>query len=420
MRAKHAIVFLALLLATSVAVYAADFYTPPVVSVPAIAAAPVVDGKIEPQEWRGAAVLSDFITLGGEALPALPTTVYLCYDEQALYVGAKLFDPQPNQLRTEVTERDGEVWRDDCLELFMDTVGERKNYAHLVVNPLGTRYDSFDRVVTEDFQWHVATSVDEDGWGVEIILPFANQITPQPGDQWIIAVGRNAVRTDELSAWTRHDKSFHEPQNFGILIFGELPYRVTIDDIGARWLGDNSAFLSVMPPFSPSSPSTASDVSEWVKLNVRVMGRDKRGHFFKSIKCPISSPFAEQVMVPYSVKQDGFSTVTFSLTDHEGVVRWRSGPYPVNVPAISAALHEAEQKLGRTLVAWARMLDGDDKQLAQAVLEDLLESWRYLGQRYLGREELARPELVSLLLQARLITQRTDALLAEITGEAGE
>ena len=315
-----------------------------------------------------------------------------------------------------MSERDGEVWRDDCFELFIDTVGQRKDYAHLAVNALGTRYDSFDRVVTEDFQWHVATSVDEDGWSVEIILPFAGQITPQPGDQWILAAARNAVRTDELSTWARHNKSFHEPQNFGTLIFGELPYQVKIDDLGSLWLGENSAFLSVIPLFSPSSPSTASDVSEWVKLNVRVMGRDKAGHFFTSVKEALG-PAQEQTVVPYEVKQDGFSTVTFSLTDHEGVVRWRSAPYPVNVPAISAALHKAEQKLGRTLVAWARMPDGEEKQQIQTMLEDLLESWRYLGQRYQRREELVRPELESLLLQARLITVQTDALLAQITGE---
>ena len=418
MSARNIIVILALLGVAGGSLCAAEFYTPPVVSVPLLASAPVVDGKVEAEEWRFAAVLSDFVLLGGKALPALPTTVYVAYDEQAVYVAAKLFDPQPNQLRREVTEADGEVWRDDCLELFIDTKGERRTYARLAVNALGTKYDSEGRDAAANFQWDVATSLTEDGWSVEIRLPFAQQTAPQPGDRWILGVARNAVRVNELSAWARHHKSFHEPQSFGTLLFGS-GYRVRVDEPGAMWLGDNSAFLSVTRLFqSPSRPG-GPQASEWVKLNVRVMSRDKRGHFFNSVKKELPSQII-QIPVPYSVKQDGFSTVIFSLTDHEGVVRWRSGPYPVNVPAISEALHQAEEKLGRTLVAWARMPDGDDKQLAQAVLEDLLESWRYLGQRYQGREELARPELESLLLQARLITQRTDALLAEITGEPTE
>jgi len=212
---------------------AAEFYTPPVVSVALLDKAPVIDGTVGRQEWGRAAVLSDFITLGGQACAPLPTVVYLGYTKEALYVGAKLFDPKPRQLRREVTQRDGEVWRDDCLELFIDTSAERQDYAHLAVNSLGIKYDSYDRVVAEDFQWDAAATVQDDGWSVEIRLPFANQIAPQPGDEWIVEVGRNATRTDVLSSWGYHNKSFHEPKNFGTLIFGGHPCRVTIDDLGA-------------------------------------------------------------------------------------------------------------------------------------------------------------------------------------------
>ena len=414
MSSKNMIVMLVLWVAASCSLCAAEFYTPPVVSVPLLASAPVVDGKVEAEEWRFAAVLSDFVLLGGKALPALPTTVYVAYDEQAVYVAAKLFDPQPNQLRREVTEADGEVWRDDCLELFIDTKGERRTYARLAVNALGTKYDSEGRDAAANFQWDVATSLAQDGWSAEIRLPFAQQTAPQPGDRWILGVARNAVRVGELSTWARHHKSFHEPQSFGTLLFGS-GYRVRVDDLGAMGLGDNSAFVSVMPPFSPSSPSTASQDSEWVKLNVRVMSRDKRGHFFKSIKCPVSSPFAGQVVVPYSVKQDGFSTVTFSLTDDEGVVRWRSGPYPVDTPAVSEALQQAEQELGKALVAWARLPDGEQKLQAEELLEDLLEGWRYLGERYQSRGRMTRSELQSLLLQAQLMGKQAQMLLGEMT-----
>ncbi len=415
MRPSNVIGFMALVLATSTALCAAEFYTPPVVSVPLLASSPVVDGQVEAEEWRFAAVLSDFILLGGKGLPTLPTTVYIGYDSQAVYVAAKLFDPQPNQLRRAVTEPDGEVWRDDCLELFIDTKSERRAYAHLAVNALGTKYDSEGRDAAANFQWDVATSLTEDGWSVEIRLPFAQQTAPQPGDEWILGLARNAVRVNELSTWARHHKSFHEPQSFGTLLFGS-GYRVRVDEPGAMWLGDNSAFLSVMPPFSPSSPSTASQTSEWVKLNVRVMGRDKRGHFFNSVKKQLP-PVSTQIPVPYSVKQEGLSTVTFSLTDHEGVVRWRSGPYPVNIPAVSQALQQAEQDLGEALVAWARLPDGHLKQQAQELLEHLLEGWRHLGERYQIRDRMTRYELQSLLLQAELMSKHAQMLLADMTGQ---
>ncbi len=376
---------------------AAEFYTPPVVSVALLDKAPVIDGTVGSQEWGRAAVLSDFITLGGQACAPLPTVVYLGYTKEALYVGAKLFDPKPRQLRREVTQRDGEVWRDDCLELFIDTSAERQDYAHLAVNSLGIKYDSYDRVVAEDFQWDAAATVQDDGWSVEIRLPFANQIAPQPGDEWIVEVGRNATRTDVLSSWGYHNKSFHEPKNFGTLIFGGHPCRVTIDDLGAMWLGQNTAFISFP-----------------IKLNVRVMGRDKRGHFFDSVKRTLA-PGPQQASVPYLIKQDGFSTVTFSLTDNRGLVRWRSAPYPVKVPPVSTALAEAEQKLGDALVAWAKMPDSSNKEHMRGMLEEMLMAWRSLNGRYQKREQMNRSELEQLLLEVRLITKQTQALMSQIS-----
>ncbi len=158
MSTNKAMMIVALLAASCVCVQAAEFYTPPVVSVALLDKAPEVDGTVGSQEWGQVAMLSDFITLGGQASATPPTVVYLGYTNEALYVGATLFDPNPQQLRREVTQRDGEVWRDDCLELFVDTTGDRQNYAHLAVNALGTKYDSYDRVVTEDFQWDASSS----------------------------------------------------------------------------------------------------------------------------------------------------------------------------------------------------------------------------------------------------------------------
>ncbi len=413
MSINKAVMIAALLAVVCICAQAAEFYTPPVISIPLLDQAPEVDGIVGRQEWGQAAVLSEFVALGGESRVQLPTTVYLGYTEQALYVGARLFDPNPQQLRREVTQRDGEVWRDDCLELFVDTAGQRQDYAHMAVNALGTKYDSYDRVVTEDFQWAAAATIHDDGWSVEIQLPFANQVAPQPGDEWIMEVGRNAARADVLSSWGYHNKSFHEPQNFGTLIFGGRPCRVTIDDLGAMWLGQNNAFISVRPLYELAT-AEESELPQTIKLNVRVMGRDKRGHSFDSVKQTLAAG-TQQASVPYSIRQDGFSTVTFSLTDHEGIVRWRSGPYPVEVPPVSAALAETEQKLGDALVKWAKMAEGSKKQHAQAMLEEMLMAWRSLNDRYQKREQMNRAELEDLLLKVQLITRQTEVLTTEIS-----
>lgn len=410
MYANRLAVTLCLLCVTPLAVSAAEFYTPPVISAPLVDSAPMIDGKIDPEEWNGAAVFSDFILVGGGQRPTLPTTVYVAYDDSAVYLAAQLFDPNPALLRAEAAERDSEVCADDTLELFIDTAGGRRSYAHLAVNPVGTQYDALNQDVKEDFRWEVAATIDEIGWVVELALPFAGNIAPKPGDTWILNVVRNATAVGEQSSWARVEEGFAEPENFGTLIFGERPFKVVLDDVGALWLGENAAWLSVQPLAKLEGAEPEEAPERVVKLNVRVMSRDKRGHFFDSVKETLG-PEGAQMAVPYTVKQDGLSTVTFSLTDHEGVVRWRSAPYPVPVPPVSVALLQTETILGGALVNWAQLPAGPQKQALDRELNSLLKAWEHGHKRYQMRQQMTRGELAGLLAQARLIKQQTEMVI---------
>ena len=69
-------IMLCLLVLSALSVSATEFYTPPVVSAPLVATPPTIDGQIEPGEWSEAAVLSDFIVVGGAERPkVLPPTL---------------------------------------------------------------------------------------------------------------------------------------------------------------------------------------------------------------------------------------------------------------------------------------------------------------------------------------------------------
>ncbi len=394
---------------------AAEFYTPPVISVPQVESVPVIDGQIGAEEWSKAAVLSDFILQGGAERPTLPTTVYVAYDAGAVYIGARLFDPTPQQLRAEADERDGAVEEDDCLALFVDTSGERRSYAQLVVNSIATQYDAMNGDKSEDFRWEAAAGISDNGWIVELALPFANNIAPKPGDTWILNVARNAPGVGEQSSWARVEEGIDQPENFGTLIFGGGAFRVTIDDPGALWLGENAAWISAQALHEVVLPPAEDMPANWTaKLNVRVMGRDKRGHYFDSVKQVIDQAEATQVAVPYIVKQDGLSTVTFSLTDLVGTVRWRSGPYPVSVPPVSLALRAAETALGKALVAWSQLPQGANKQVLDQQLGDLLKAWQHLDRRYQRREEMTAAELEGLLAQVEYVSQQTELAIQQM------
>ena len=115
----------------------------PVVSVPALTQPPTMDGRVEAREWARAAVLSDFVTLGGARLPMLRTQVFLAYDAINLYLGAICYDPS-GPIQAEVLQRDGPVFTDDYLDLYIDTVGQRKSSetARMTITAAGTQYDA--------------------------------------------------------------------------------------------------------------------------------------------------------------------------------------------------------------------------------------------------------------------------------------
>src|SRR5438270_11777456 len=58
------------------------------ITIPKISTPPVIDGKIDEEIWKQAAVFKDFYQTGPgyNTPPSRPTEVYMVYDEKNLYV----------------------------------------------------------------------------------------------------------------------------------------------------------------------------------------------------------------------------------------------------------------------------------------------------------------------------------------------
>ncbi len=110
----------------------------PVTRLPQLAAAPVIDGALEGDAgWAGAAELR--LTLSGGAGPAeMPTEAKVGLRDGILYVGFVCHEDRLANLVAEVTEQDGPVWQDDCVELFLDPGVTEQRYYQVVVNSRGT------------------------------------------------------------------------------------------------------------------------------------------------------------------------------------------------------------------------------------------------------------------------------------------
>ena len=185
----------------------------------AVATAPVFNGSLKDPAWKKAAKMK-FLTVNGDN-PKEKTEAYLLYDKKNVYIGFRCYDSQMSKVRAKVTKRDGHVWNDDCVELFIGPSGPRGDWAeyyHLGVSITGARYDSKKDNQGWNREWQTKTKRFADRWEAEIILPFKmfDLNTFNQGD-WTFNACRENGKIRELSCWSPTFGSFHKTDNFGIL-----------------------------------------------------------------------------------------------------------------------------------------------------------------------------------------------------------
>jgi len=150
------------------------------VSIPQLDQAKInLDGDLDEPEWQRAYV----VDLEYEIFPAdngkanYQTKAYLFFTQDTLYFAAEALDPEPEQIRAQLRERDRN-WEDDTIHLFLDTYNHNKSAYHFSVNPLGSQSDSIvSSSGNGDHRWNgvwkSAGKITAHGYRVELALPIA-------------------------------------------------------------------------------------------------------------------------------------------------------------------------------------------------------------------------------------------------------
>jgi len=164
-------------------------------------------------------------------MPQQATTVRLRRDDAALHLEFVCVDAEP---WATITQRDGPLWEEEVVEVFIDPVGDRECYFEIEVNPLGTVVDLVLRRnrsgYARDFAWDCeGLTVDVvqtvDGWRTNLSFPFTalTDGPPGTGTEWRLnftRIDRPRNRERELSAWVPTLlATFHAPERFGLLRF---------------------------------------------------------------------------------------------------------------------------------------------------------------------------------------------------------
>ena len=187
-----------------------------VVRVVRVASPPVIDGRLDDEVWQQADVITDFhqIRPGDGAEPSEVTEVYLLYDDDALYVGARMYDSEPDRIAAPTVRHGLGLGRDDRLVVILDPFNTRRGGYRFETNLNGVRHDALYESPSS-FQsawtviWDTAASVFDNGWTAELEIPFKTLPFDPAIDTWGFNFGRGIRRRGEEVAWVSRNRSYN-------------------------------------------------------------------------------------------------------------------------------------------------------------------------------------------------------------------
>jgi len=173
--------------------------------------APRIDGQLDDEEWALAPAQGRFI----QREPAFGwvsterTEFRILYDDTTLYFGIWAYDHQPELIRASEMKRDSGLRKGDQIKIVIDTFHDHRNAFYFSTNPLGALKDAQSveegRTINYDWNavWENRTSVDEQGWYVEIAIPMSQlRFQGGPGSTvWGLNICRIIIRKNEETYW---------------------------------------------------------------------------------------------------------------------------------------------------------------------------------------------------------------------------
>jgi len=135
--------------------------------------------------------------------PATEKTEYwIGYDESAIYVGARMWDSEPDKIVSRIGRRD-ENDNTDLFEVIIDSYHDLRTGFSFQINPIGAINDEayYNDAFTErdwDAIWEGKTNIDEKGWTAEMRIPYS-QLRFEEKDEYIMGIlpARHIQRKNE-------------------------------------------------------------------------------------------------------------------------------------------------------------------------------------------------------------------------------
>ncbi|MGY8790705.1 MAG: carbohydrate binding family 9 domain-containing protein, partial [Pseudomonadales bacterium] len=173
----------------------------------------LIDGKLDDAIWDRAVVVNDFHQMAPfeYAEPSQRTEVRIFYADDALYIGARMFEEDPSLITANVLLQGRGLPNDDSFNIMLDPYLDRRSGFVFEINANGVRVDGIYQNVSGvdrnwEGIWQAGSSIDEQGWVTEIRIPFQTLSFDEGNTEWGINFRRTIRRNQEEIGWVSRNR----------------------------------------------------------------------------------------------------------------------------------------------------------------------------------------------------------------------
>lgn len=197
----------------------------------------VIDGELNESTWLKSRPARDFWSVfpTDTMLSPVQTEIYMVFDDQYLYIGAKCYSVGQNYVITSL-RRDYRAGGNDNITFVLDPFSDRTNAFVFGMNPYGVRREALisnGGRTREDFdeswdnKWRGVSRIYNGYWVCELAIPFSTLRFKENVREWKFNSYRMDTQSNTRSSW------HHIPQNqiimslayMGVMEWEEAPQR---------------------------------------------------------------------------------------------------------------------------------------------------------------------------------------------------
>jgi len=186
------------------------------IAIPRLDAPVVIDGKPGEPAWSQAALITDLHQVFPQEYtsPTQRTEIRVFYSDDALYISARLWETDPDQISARILRQGQALGADDVFAVILDPYLDRRNGYRFEVNPNGVRWDGLFQNINDvegnwEGIWEARSSIDSEGWSTELKIPFQTLSFNPGSDTWGINFNRLRRRSSESIAWMSRNRELN-------------------------------------------------------------------------------------------------------------------------------------------------------------------------------------------------------------------